>query len=346
MKKIALIGIKGLPARYGGFETCADNLIKNQESTNKWYVFGERIDNSYLQDYKVEGIRVPLNANGPLSLLHDALGILYASFFLKVDTLLLLGYSGAFILPFVKMVCRVKVVTNIDGLEWRRTKHSCPTRQLLRCLEFIAKTFSDVIIIDNEALKDYLSRRALNKTVVIAYGGDHTMVEGTNVVDVLPENISSYYLSLSRIEPENNVEIILDTFVNLKENIVYIGNWSNSNYGKALKAQYSHYDNIILLDAIYDLTILAVLRKETKGYIHGHSVGGTNPALVESLFHTDKILAFDCSFNRATLRNTGSYWQDGEQLKSLINGSFDTVQPGLLNLYLWKKIAKAYNSVL
>ncbi|EKA4244511.1 glycosyl transferase, partial [Escherichia coli] len=141
------------------------------------------------------------------------------------------------------------------------------------------------------------------------------------------------YLGLCRIEPENNIEMILNAFINTDKKIKFMGNWDNSEYGRQLKKYYSNYPNITLLEPNYNIEELYKLRKNCLAYIHGHSAGGTNPSLVEAMHFNIPIFAFDCDFNRYTTNNLAHYFNDSEQLTSLADSlSFGNLKCRVLDL--------------
>ena len=132
-----------------------------------------------------------------------------------------------------------------------------------------------------------------------------------DTVSKYPFLLNEYAFSLARIQPDNNVELILDSFVaNSLYPIIFVGNWNNSGYGKSLKKKYKDNPNIVLLDAIYDSTELNLLRSNCMVYIHGHSAGGTNPALVEAMFLGLPIIAFSNGFNEYTTENKAIYFNN------------------------------------
>ena len=247
-------------------------------------------------------------------MVHDMLATAHAALIAKVDMMLVLGYSGAWFLPFVRVLRpKIQVVTNIDGMEWCRDKFGRIARGLLRTLESFAASFSHVVITDNAALTVMAKEIHGIESVSIAYGSDHTLVQ--------PEPLSlrpNYFLSIARIEPENNCHVILAACAKVNARLVFVGNWDANSYGRALKAQFANSTNLSLLDPIYDQTKLRALRLGAICYVHGHSVGGTNPSLVEALFHSTRLFAFDCVFNRATLSETGAYFGTQKELEILL----------------------------
>jgi glycosyltransferase involved in cell wall biosynthesis len=161
-----------------------------------------------------------------------------------------------------------------------------------------------------------------------------------------------YVLAISRIVPENNIDTILTAFASGDgPSLVYVGNWDSSDFGRALRQRHSGNPRIHLLDPIYDLQILNHLRTQALACVHGHSVGGTNPALVEALFWSPQILAFECGFNRATLDGQFSYWHDIQSLRRLLTALDSLPVPAAERLqvirerYLWVQIAKSYSMV-
>ena len=235
------------------------------------------------------------------------------------------------------------IITNIDGMEWRRNKFGTGTRKLLRALEWFAVRFSHRVIADNAALVGMARQLHGIEPVLIAYGGDHTLVPSGP--EVAPD--PGYYLAIARVEPENNCHLILAACAAAGVRMVFVGNWAASEYGRKLKSRFGPHPMLTLLDPIYDLGHLASLRAGAAGYIHGHSVGGTNPSLVEALFHTDRVLSFDCAFNRATLSGAGEYFADEAELIRLLTTPSakrmdDAILQDLRKRYRWSHIVREY----
>lgn len=141
--------------------------------------------------------------------------------------------------------------------------------------------YSSVVIADNHFINTYISETYEVESTTIAYGGDQVLD-----YEKVPINVSydNYYFSMARCQPDNNIELILDSFVETGLNIIFVSNWSADYYGKYIKNRYASKENICLLDAIYDVGKTNYLRSNSIAYIHGHSAGGTNPVLVESMF--------------------------------------------------------------
>jgi glycosyltransferase involved in cell wall biosynthesis len=358
LKKVAILGSVGVPANYGGFETLAENLVKYHDATSSKISLSvfcsccayPSKDESYLSA-KLK--YVPLQANGVQSIPYDICSLLSAAW-CRTDVILLLGVSGAIALPFLRLFSSVRIITNIDGLEWRRAKWKGLAKHFLRFSERIAVRFSHEIISDNRAIAEYVRRTYKVGSQVIAYGGDHAVTVDEAVVDEfdLPE---TFAFSICRIEPENNLHIILETFSNLDSpHLVMVGNWNNSEYGRGLRERYAAFKHLLLLDPIYDLGKLKTLRSKAVFYVHGHSAGGTNPSLVEAMHFGKPVLAFDCNYNRRTTEDKALFFRDSKALQQLIK-SLDKTASKKVGLdmieiaqrrYTWQKIASEYFALL
>jgi glycosyltransferase involved in cell wall biosynthesis len=347
--KVAVVGIVGLPACYGGFESLVENLTKNSSPQVKYEVFcsGKSYSRKLSKYNGAKLFYLPLSANGVQSIPYDILSLIMC-LFKKPDVTLILGVSGCLFLPVYRLFSKSKIVTNIDGLEWKRDKWGKWARKFLKFSESLAVKYSDVIITDNKAIGDYVDEEYSKHNVVIAYGGDHVILEG---VEVSPQD--DYFLSLCRIEPENNVEMILKAFADSDQKLKFIGNWDSSVFGRQLKSHYSGFSNIEIIDPIYDLNTLFLIRGRCKGYIHGHSAGGTNPSLVEAMHFEKPIFAFDCNFNRYSTENKACYFDSSKSLLNLVNikdNSFLADNASLMKeiamrRYTWVRICKDYECV-
>lgn len=356
-RKVAILGTVGVPACYGGFETLAENLVRSNNALGKPYHITVYCSSKEYPNRKPEFLGaklkyIPLSANGKESVLYDFWSLL-STLCSDTDIILLLGVSGTIALPLVRMLGGKKIITNIDGIEWRRQKWQGLAQKFLKFSERLAIRYSDEIITDNTAIHDYVMVEYQAESHVIAYGGDHALATGVSVDEYqLPANFS---FSVCRIEPENNVHIILEAFAKTPCNsLVFVGNWNNSDYGKNLRATYSGYEHLRLLDPIYDNGKLASLRAAARFYLHGHSAGGTNPSLVEAMHFARPIFAFDCNFNRYTTFGKARYFTTADQLISLIEiisseeaSSIGTAMREIATReYTWKVIAKKYFDLL
>jgi glycosyltransferase involved in cell wall biosynthesis len=353
LKKIAIIGTVGLPSNYGGFETLTEYLTKYLGDKFDFTVFcSSKSYNKKIKTYNNAKLKyLPLNANGIQSIFYDILSIFYALFF--ADVLLILGVSGCVFLPLVKLISSKKIIVNIDGLEWKRQKWNKVAKRFLKFSEVCAVKYANVIIADNKVIKDYVYSNYKKNAHLIAYGGDHCNLkkQSYELLKKFPFLEKKYAFKVCRIEPENNIEIILEAFAQAdKIPLVLIGNWNNSTFGKQIKSKYQDFETIYLLDPIYDQDVLNGIRSNCEFYIHGHSAGGTNPSLVEAMSLGLPILCYDINYNDETTENSALYFKSSldlinliksisqEEIKLIGNRMYDIAR----NKYKWSIISNQY----
>ena len=317
LARIAIVGTVGVPGNYGGFETLAQNLVDFHDAvpTNSTLTVycAARAFPAQPKNYGSALLRyIKLDANGAQSVLYDAVS-LYDAVRRGDNRLLLLGVSGALFLPLVRLVSSAQIVTNIDGIEWKRAKWKGFAKSFLRASEWAAVRFSHQIIADNQAIADYVGQNYGKRCEVIAYGGDHALRAAPTpaATSGLPDG---YALALCRIEPENNVSMILEAFSGLETPLVFVGNWDNSDYGRMLKTKYQENPNIVIHDPVYEPGALRAIRDRAQLYVHGHSAGGTNPSLVEMMHFGIPVLAHGCVFNRYTTEDKALYFETSKEL--------------------------------
>lgn len=352
-KNIAIIGTVGIPSKYGGFETLVEYLTTHLKGEYNFTVFcsGKSYDTK-LKEYNGANLSyINLKANGIQSIPYDILAIFKSLKF--ADTLLVLGVSGCVILPIVKLFSNKKILINIDGLEWKRNKWGKFSKWFLKLSEKVAVNYADEVITDNKVLTDYVKSEYGVGSHLIAYGSD----QATN--EVLDEDIikkysflkSKYSFKVCRIEPENNIHVVLEAFSkSVINNFVLVGNWGNSNYGMELKKKYSFFENIFLLDPIYNQKILNQIRSNCFVYIHGHSAGGTNPSLVEAMHLKLPVIAFGAEYNKETTCYEALYFNNKLELIGLLDNldskELSKVGESMKKIanseYTWKKISNKY----
>ncbi|QXT40576.1 DUF1972 domain-containing protein [Gymnodinialimonas ceratoperidinii] len=346
--RIAILGSVGVPARYGGFETLAEHLVRFHAAHDRpeelsvycsTRAYAQRPDT--FCNAALRYSRLP--ANGACSVVYDATTLRDAAR-RGTDVALLLGVSGAIALPRLSRR-DMAVVTHVDGLESHRAKWSRPARAFLQWSETLAVRYSDAIIADSPVIAARLRRTYGIRAEVIAYGGDHA----THTPDPPPARCDlpeDYALALCRIEPENNVEMILQAFSTSDKPLVFVGNWDANSYGRGLKARYAAASNLHLHDPVYEAARLYQLRQGAALYVHGHSAGGTNPSLVEMMHFGLPVLAYDCAFNRETTANKAQYFDGNDALiaalKAPLLADGDALKRVALNNYTWEKVGGAY----
>lgn len=354
MKKVAIIGTQGIPARYGGFETLVENLVTGKQNKNIEYTVycsSKDIDTKIKTYHGCNLKYIPLHANGIQSIPYDIISMFRS--LSEYDTLLILGVSGCMFLPLLRLFCHKRIIVNIDGLEHRREKWGKTAKWFLLKSEAMAVKYADAIISDNKGIQQYVTDSYSKESMLIGYGGDHVLKDMSEErqKDILNQyNLESgqYAITVCRIEPENNCHIILEAFATTSLKLLFVGNWQHSEYGKKLLAKYSHCSNINMHSPVYDIDSLYALRNNAGIYIHGHSAGGTNPSLVEAMFFGHPILAYDCVYNRATTQNKALYFRNVSDLKGLLHTPINDHQLKEIasNNYKWEYIISQYENLL
>ncbi|PPK99535.1 DUF1972 domain-containing protein [Parapedobacter indicus] len=355
-KTIAIIGTNGLPGRYGGWDQLMNNLTTKLRGKYHFIVYTSSFN-------AVEGIKevngaklviIKLKANGWQSVPYDGISLLHAAF--KYDILLVLGTSGCVILPLIRLFSK-KIILNPDGAEWKRGKWNPVVQRFLKLSERIGIKFAHSVIADNKVFQDHILKEYNKASFLIEYGGDNAVsVELTeNTCRKYEIQKGNYAFKVCRIEPENNIDLILEAFSCCKSKILLIGNWNFSDYGRKLRKKYSGFENMLLLDPIYEQVTLDELRSNCGIYVHGHSVGGTNPSLVEAMTLGLCCLVYDVDYNRETTENKAIYFRNSEELKKLVNdfenGVLDNQYVGqkmteiAKKRYKWSVIVDKYNQL-
>lgn len=367
-KKVAIVGIQGLPASYGGFETMVENIIgENCSEGIEYTVFCSSRDmknTRTLTEYKRAKLRYVgfFKANGAQSTPYDIVSMIKCVG-RGYDVVMVLGVSGCIFLPIFRLLYRGKLIVNIDGLEHKRAKWGKFAKWFLRVSERCAVKMSDVIVSDNVGIQDYVMETYGKHSEMIAYGGDQALREVSEerqkeILEKYGLEKGRYAFTLCRIEPENNCHLILESFAKMEmdenielKKIMFVGNWSRSSYGCDLKEKYEKYKSIMIQTPIYDLDTLYVLRSNAGMYVHGHSAGGTNPSLVEAMQFPVPIVAYDCVYNRETTHNKAMYFKDTDSLVAYFRNeqSQSTVGDAMQEIakveYQWKIIAKKYEAL-
>jgi glycosyltransferase involved in cell wall biosynthesis len=352
--KLAIIGTDGLPARYGGFETFAAEMSPRLAMMgHDVRVVGSSVGRSR-GEAAPAGVTVrnlPFRANGASSIPFDLAS--FANVCRWADGILLLGVSAGPFVPVLRRMTRSgNLIVNVDGLESRRAKWSPMGKHYLAFAERLAIQGARYVVADNQGIADIIAAQYQLDPAIIAYGNDHVERIDDMTRDAVLAGFglsaNCYLLTIARIEPENNIELMLEAIPrNDVRPYVVVGNFAASAYGQGLLSRYGDEPRVRLLPATYDPVSLAALRAGCYAYLHGHSVGGTNPSLVEILPYGRPVIAFECSFNRYTMDGHGGYFSSAAALNSLLEqGDFQRYTPPAKMLtdprYQWKTIAERY----
>jgi glycosyltransferase involved in cell wall biosynthesis len=360
-KKVALIGTNGIPARYGGFETLTEYLARylNEEFDITVYC-AKTLKEKRLKRYLNSNlVYIPFKANGWQSMIYDALSIYHALF--RVDVLVILGFSGVFGFP-LKIFFKKKLVFNIGGIEWQKVrgnKWSGPVEVVVKkWFEKICVYFSDVIIVDNQVLWEYVQSTYGINSILAEYGGNHAVHQPVNdtLIKKYPFLAHDYDVTVSRAQEDMNIHILIETYKKLPErNLVVVSNWETSDYGTKLKTEnLNKFPNIFLQDAVYDLKELNAIRSNGILYFHMHSLCGTAPSLTEAMSLGLPVLCFDVDTNRSTTEEKSYYFKNVETListlKSLDNSKISQLGIEMLEIaqrrYTWSRIVELYRNCI
>lgn len=320
--KIAILGTRGIPNYYGGFEQCAEYLALGLVKKGYEVV----VYNSHNHPYQEEvwnGVQI-VHCYDPEQLVGTVGQFIYdLNCILDVrkrqcDIILQLGYTSSSIWGWL-MPKKSLVTTNMDGLEWKRTKYSEKVKKFLRYAESLGVKYSNYLIADSIGIKDYLKEKYEVESTFIAYGA--TLFEDNNHEVLHDYKLQSYQydMLIARLEPENSIEIILNGVAksNLLRPFLVIGNHKTA-YGAYLKNKFSNFSQIQFIGGIYNIDILNNLRFYSNLYFHGHTVGGTNPSLLEAMASNSLICANNNSFNKYILGDDAFYFNDAEDVTNYL----------------------------
>ena len=301
-------------------------------------------------------INLPLRAHGWQSVLFDFLSFLRVRG--TVESTLVLGVSAGLLMPLMRLLSRGRrIVLNVDGLETQRAKWRGLKQIFLSLSERTAVAAADAIVSDNQGIAEVVNARYARRSTTIAYGHDHVVHLAPEIAATLVDRHfhlvpDTYCLSIARIEPENHIREMIEGFLgSSRPTYAVVGNFDASAYGRAVKHRFSGNPRVRLIDATYDKELLSALRAGCAVYLHGHSVGGTNPSLVEMLPYSRPIIAFDCTFNRHTLRDGCGYFRKPSDLASLLDARDASVfipdrDLAMAPDYHWAHIATLYSRLV
>ena len=332
MQHVFIIGSRGLPAQYGGFETFVDQLVSHQVSPDiQYHVACLSNDQAYQHfDYKgVDCFTIKAPKLGPARVIaYDMMAINYALKFIRKQGIekpifYVLGNTiGAFVAPFASKIHKLggRFYINPDGLEWKRAKWAKPIQAYLKYSEKIMTRHADLVISDNPGIESYIKEAyPWSKTTYIAYGTDLSPTSLNSQDNKVREfyqkwqtQEKNYYLILGRFVPENNYETAIREFMasSTKRDLVIICNQEGNPYFEELRTRtgFDQDPRVKFVGTVYDQDLLKYIRKEAFAYIHGHEVGGTNPGLLEALAQTDLNLVLGVSFNQTVAKDSAHYW--------------------------------------
>ncbi len=359
--RLAILGSRGIPARHGGFETFAQEIAARlSERGVEVTVFCEAKPGGRPVRYgkvRLEYVRAPFG--GSLARVFYDLGALLRAR-KRYDVVYLLGYGSAFLAWIPRLFGR-QLWINMDGLEWRRSKWGPLTSRWWKAMEGLAARWAHRLIFDNQAVALEVAQRRpkLAPHSVIAYGAPvQTQAPDPARVRALGLEPGRYLLTVCRFEPENNLLEIVSAAAQREGGAPLVVVSSTAERTAWQKKVMAHAGPLVrFIGPVYDPAILRTLRYHCQIYLHGHSVGGTNPSLLEAMGAGNMVLAHDNPFNREVLGEMGRYFSDPDDLadklwdlermsdrqRSLIG---DGARDRVVNFYSWSAVTDRYIELL
>ncbi len=354
--KIGILGTRGIPNAYGGFEQfaqyLAEGLVQRGHEVSVYnsdqHPYKEKIWKC-VQIVHCKDWEQKIGTAGQF--IYD-LNCLKDARKRNFDILLQLGYTSSSI--WYRQWPKTINMVNMDGLEWKRSKYNWVTRKFLRFAEKLAAKHADYLVADSPGIQSYLLKTYGKNSVYIPYGAEIPSSFDETITTGFGLRPYEYYLLVARMEPENNVETIIKGYLQSGSGfpLVIIGNAGNS-FGKYLVSEYRN-QNLLFKGALYDNKALNALRHYSLIYFHGHSVGGTNPSLLEAMASQCSIIAHDNNFNKAILGTDARYFLVANDILSLIQAEECLKEREKLvrnnldkiyRIYNWDKVINQYEEL-
>ncbi len=358
--KLGIIGTRGIPAKYGGFETFAQEL--SPLLVKKGFQVTVYCDQSELplppksfRDVSLFYISTTKTKN---PLLYYLLSVWHS---LKREDVILVAGTGGSLFYVINIFFRKIIITNVDGVESVRDKWSSFKKAFIKLTEIVAVNHSTHIIADSKGITNYLHVTYPNldkaKLSTIEYGAYINNAFDQTILDKYGLKKGDYYLVVSRLEPENNIKMIIDGYKlsHSSKPLIIVGDFVSADYAALIQKEKN--EKIRLLGGIYNPEELAVIRYSAFAYIHGHSVGGTNPSLLEALGSGNIAICHDNPFNREVTDNKQLYFSQPSDLKKRLEDLEQFNEADILklqsdatariaNYYTWGNIANKYTALL
>lgn len=355
--KIGILGTRGIPNTYGGFEQFAQYLAEGLVAKGHDVSVYNSSTHSHKQSFW-KGIQI-IHCTDPENKIGTAGQFIYDFNCLRdagkrnFDVLLQLGYTSSSIWYRYWPKNAINII-NMDGLEWKRAKYNKLTQRFLRWAESLAVNYADVLIADSIGIRDHIQSEYKKSAFYVPYGAEIPENFTPSVLSNFSLEPNKYYLVIARMEPENNIEMILEGYNQSEQDypLIIVGNTQNK-YGQFLLKKYS-CEFIQFPGAIYDQSIVNALRHFSDIYFHGHSVGGTNPSLLEAMACGCNIAAHENVFNKAILTDSAFYFSSAKDVKNILNQSIaepiidcrkEKNKEKIKETFNWEKIVNDYEAI-
>ena len=353
--KIAIIGTRGIPNNYGGFEQFAEYLsVGLADKGHNVFVYNPH--NHFYKSDNWNGVNI-IHCFDPEYLIGTSAQFIYDlncilnSRKQDFDIILQLGYTSSSIWNRI-MPKKSILVTNMDGIEWKRSKFSKKVQKFLKYAEGLAFKYSDYFIADSIGIQQYLKKEHKVESAYIPYGAELMSDPDSDILKEYNLKKYDYDIIIARMEPENNIEMIIEGYLDSKKerDLVIVGSL-DTKFGKYISEKYND-NSIKYIGFVTGIENLNSLRNFSNLYFHGHSVGGTNPSLLEAMASNSLICAHDNVFNKSILEGDAYYFTGYKQISVLINNKIKDKENEFVlhnrqkinDLYSWQKIVSDYNS--
>ncbi|MBA2746796.1 MAG: DUF1972 domain-containing protein [Flavisolibacter sp.] len=355
--KIGIIGTRGIPNHYGGFEQASEYLSTGLAAKGHEVMVYCSHNHPY-QENSWNGIQL-IRCKDPEYYMKMAGQFFYDFNCIRdarnrnFDVLLFMGYTSSSVWSryFPK---KTIIISNMDGIEWKRQKYSWLVQRFLQYAEGLAIKHSHFHIADSEMIKKILDEKYRINCTYIPYGACHKLPPENNILEKYKLTREGYFLLMARMEPENNIETILSGFVKCssEKKMVVIGNMNN-RYGRMIENKFAK-QGVIFTGPVFNQSIVSSLRANCYLYFHGHSVGGTNPSLIEAMADRILIAAHDNIFNRHILKDDAYYFSCAEDVRKIMNSvSKDDEEAKIENNIVkitrefnWTSVLEGYNNLI
>lgn len=353
--RIGILGTRGIPNHYGGFEQIsgylAAGLVQKGHEVTVYNSHNHPYQHSTWNGVNIVHCTDPEHLIGTAGQFIYDLNCVLDARKKKFDLLLIMGYTSSSVWgPLYPK--NTFVITNMDGLEWKRSKYNKPVQRFLRFAESLAVKYSHAHIADSLAIKQYLAEKYRITPTYIPYGAEVLTEVDHSICEKYQLEKDEYLLLIARMEPENNIELILSGFhqSHSGKKMVVVGDIRNK-YGQYISHRFKKDKRIIFTGPVFDIQQLHSLRSFASLYFHGHSVGGTNPSLLEAMASKTFIAAHANAFNRHILGKEALYFSSAEEVKAIVENEIPAKEKAqaitanftrILNRYNWDHIVDKY----
>lgn len=329
--KIAFVSTRGIPNNYGGFEEFAEHISVGLAARGHEVTVYSPHYHPYKKD-EYKGVRIKHIYSTEVWMGGSAGSFFYDYACLKdalqnenFDIIYEAGYTSiipAYISFNVKKITRPIFTTNMDGLEYKRTKYNWLVQKFVFWEERMAVKYSHYLVADNMGIKDYYKEKYGKESKFLAYGADIFDNYDESVLKEYGLEKENYLLVVARLESENNLSMTIEGYIASdlygKIPLVIVGR-TNTPYGKRLVESYKEFEHVKFVGGIYNFDKLNSVRHFSLAYFHGHSVGGTNPSLLEAMASDCFILSHDNIFNKSVLGENAIYFKDEKEVAASLN---------------------------